>query len=252
MKTAELILSCGCWVVFSSPGHRKYPIRSDRILKFNYIHRKAAKCAKTMNLTATHRIMSHGGGCPVSIIGAAVVTALGDTPQVLWQRIMAGETAIRPVERFPVDGYPAKIAACIENLKSADGRSMLHALLNRLLTGIEPVPSDAVLITATTKAGIDNLELLRRGKSVEFRDVLPNSVSDAVCRKLGLSACGININAACASSTIAVAHGAGLIASGRAEAVLICCADLVSMFFSSSFFSFAASSRSFRASFILS
>jgi len=183
-----------------------------------------------MNLAATHRIPSRGGGCPVSIIGAAVLTALGDTREALWQRIMAGETAIRPIERFPVEGYPAKIAACIDNLESADGRSMLHALLNRLLTGIEPVPSDAVLITATTKAGIDNLELLRRGKSVEFRDILPNSVSDTVCRKLGLSASGININAACASSTIAVAHGAALIASGRAEAVLICCADLVSEF----------------------
>jgi len=183
-----------------------------------------------MNSTATHRTPSLGGNRRVLIVDAAVATALGDSPETLWQRIMAGETAIRPIERFPVDGYPAKVAACIENLESAGGRSLLHALLNRILTGIKPVPSDAVLITATTKAGIDNLELLRRGKPADFEDILPDSVSDTVCRKLGLSASGININAACASSTIAVAHGAALIASGRAEAVLICCADLVSEF----------------------
>jgi 3-oxoacyl-[acyl-carrier-protein] synthase II len=180
--------------------------------------------------TATHRTPAFGEDRRVLVVDAAVVTALGDSPEALWQRIMAGETAIRPIERFPVDGYPAKVAACIDNLKPADGRSMLYALLNRLLNGIEPVPSDAVLITATTKAGIDNLELLRRGKPADFEDILPDSVSETVCRKLGLSASGININAACASSTIAVAHGAALIASGRAEAVLICCADLVSEF----------------------
>jgi 3-oxoacyl-[acyl-carrier-protein] synthase II len=159
-----------------------------------------------------------------------VITALGNSPGELWQGLMAGETAIRPLDRFPVDSYQAKIAACIENLKPSDGRSRLQALLNRLLIEIGPVPPDASLITATTKAGIDNLELLRRGKPADFQDILPYSISDTVSRKLGLAAGGINISAACASSTIAVAHGANLIASGRAEAVLICCGDLVTEF----------------------
>ena len=35
------------------------------------------------------------------------------------------------------------------------------------------------------------------------------------------------VSASCASSTIAVAHGAGLIESGRAAAVLVCCGDLI-------------------------
>ena len=165
-----------------------------------------------------------------TITDAAVITALGNTPEELWRRVMAGETAIRPVDRFPVDSYQAQVAACIDNLKPSDGRSMLYTLLNRLLSEMGPVPSDASLITATTKAGIDNLELLCQGKSADFQDILPYSVSDTVSRKMGLAASGININAACASSTVAVAHGAALIASGRAEAVLICCADLVTEF----------------------
>jgi 3-oxoacyl-[acyl-carrier-protein] synthase II len=167
---------------------------------------------------------------PCIITDAAVITALGNTLETLWQGLMAGATAIRPVHRFPVDSYPAKIAACIDQLKPSDDRSMLVWLLNRLLTGTGPVPPDSLVITATTKAGIDNLELLRRGKPADFRDILPYSITQTVSRKLGLSAGGININAACASSTIAVAHGAALIASGRAESVLICCGDLVSEF----------------------
>jgi 3-oxoacyl-[acyl-carrier-protein] synthase II len=164
------------------------------------------------------------------ITEAAVITALGNTCEELWRGIIAGETAIRPVDRFPVGSYQAKIAACIDNLKSSQGRSMLHTLLDRLLSEIGPVPPDVLLITATTKAGLDNLELLCRGKPADFQDILPYSIADTVCRKLGLAAGGINVNAACASSTIAVAHGAALIASGRAEAVLICCGDLVTEF----------------------
>ena len=164
------------------------------------------------------------------ITDAAVITALGNTPGELWQELMAGETAIRPVGRFPVDSYPAKIAACIDNLKPSDGRSMLYTLLDRLLIETGPVPPDSLVITATTKAGIDNLELLRRGKTVDFQDILLSSVADTVSRKLELAGSGINISAACASSTIAVARGAALIASGRAESVLICCGDLVTEF----------------------
>ena len=124
---------------------------------------------------------------PCIITEAAVITALGNSPEELWQGLMAGETAIRPLDRFPVNSYPAKIAACIDNLKPSDGRSRLHALLNLLLSEIGPVPPDALLITATTKAGIDNLELLRRGKPADFQDILPYSIADTVSRKLGLA-----------------------------------------------------------------
>ena len=46
---------------------------------------------------------------------------------------------------------------------------------------------------------------------------------------------GICVSASCASSTIAVAHGAALIESGRAEAVLVCCGDLITEYHFSGF-----------------
>jgi len=54
-----------------------------------------------------------------------------------------------------------------------------------------------------------------------------SSIADIAGTKLDLSCNGICVSASCASSTIAVAHGAALIESGRAEAVLVCCADLI-------------------------
>jgi 3-oxoacyl-[acyl-carrier-protein] synthase II len=169
----------------------------------------------------------NGGSNRAVITDMAAITALGDNLETLWQKLMAGKTAIRSVSRFPVESYHAKIAACIDDLKPSGGRSRLHPLLNRLFSEMAPVPPDSSLITATLKAGIDNLEALCRGQQADFQDVLLSSLSDIVCQKLGLIDSGISVSATCASSTIAVAHGAGLINSGRSEAVLICCGDLI-------------------------
>jgi 3-oxoacyl-[acyl-carrier-protein] synthase II len=165
----------------------------------------------------------------VVVTAAAAVTALGTNLESLWQALMAGKTAIRPITRFAVDQghYMAKIAAHIDDLKSSGGRSMLQDLLDRLFFGMGPVPSDAALMTATIKSGADNLESFCRGKQVNFQDVLLSAIAETAGTKLGLSCNGICVSASCASSTIAVAHGAGLIESGRAEAVLVCCADLI-------------------------
>ena len=56
----------------------------------------------------------------VVVTDAAAVTALGNNLESLWQGLMAGETAIRPITRFAVDQdhYKAKIAALIGDLKS--------------------------------------------------------------------------------------------------------------------------------------
>jgi 3-oxoacyl-[acyl-carrier-protein] synthase II len=176
----------------------------------------------------------------VQITDAAVVTALGDDLHASWQRLMAGETAITPVTRFPVENYCSTFAACIGGLQQAGRGSRIRPLLDRLFLEMAPVPSDASLITATTKGGIDNLERLRRGEHAELEDISLSSIPRMISKKLGLLREGANISASCASSAIAVAQGAGLIALGRADAVLVCCMDLVSEFTFSGFSSLKA------------
>ena len=173
----------------------------------------------------------------VVVTDAAVVTALGKNLDALWQRLMAGESAIRPITRFPVDQdhYKAKIAAHIDDLKAVNDRSMLQHLLDRLFLEMGSVPSDSSLITATIKAGADNLESFCHGQQANFQDVLLSSLADIVGAKLGLISNGICVSASCASSTIAVAHGAALIESGRTEAVLVCCGDLITEYAFSGF-----------------
>jgi 3-oxoacyl-[acyl-carrier-protein] synthase II len=183
---------------------------------------------------ATRNRASNSPG-PVQVVDAAIITALGEDLQTSWRKISTGATGIRPLTRFPTDAFSSHIAAYIEGLKPARGSSMTHPLLDRLFKELGPIPPDAFPITATTKAGIDNLERLQRGNRAEPRDISLYSIMDMVVERFGLQERGINISAACASSTIALARGAALIALGRAEAVLVCCADLVTEFIFSGF-----------------
>jgi len=171
------------------------------------------------------------------VTDVAVVTALGKRLGDLWGGLLRKETAIRAILRFRVEQghYTSKIAAIIDDLVPLPGRSLLIALLDRLVDQMGPVPADTVLITATIKSGIDHLESECRGRPTGRRDFLLTSLADHLSARLGLTNSGTCISASCASSTIAVARGAALIASGQAEAVLVCCADIVSEYVFSGF-----------------
>jgi len=171
----------------------------------------------------------------VRIIDAAAVTALGNTLEDSWTRIIKGDSGIGPIHRFPVETYESRIAATIGDLRPAQERSIVWSLIERLLAGLKNIPEDAALITATTKLGIDNLERIRRKEPARAGDILPSSMSEMVSNKLGLKKTGINISASCASSTIAIAQGSAMIATGQTDAVLVCCADVVTEFTFSGF-----------------
>lgn len=190
----------------------------------------------TLMLSEKENRKSEPGGLrTVLITDAAATTALGDTLQDSWKKLLAGTTAIRPVARFKTEPYGSRFAACIEGLEQSDGRSRMRSLLDFLFAQTAPVSPDTLLVTATTKAGIENLERLKLGKPAEIQDIALASIARLVSERFRLTAEGFNISAACASSAIAVAHGAGLIALGRAESVLVCCIDLVSEFTFSGF-----------------
>lgn len=171
----------------------------------------------------------------VCITAAEVVTGLGPDLESLWKGLMAGESAIRPLQRFATDRYLSRNASWIDGLECRDGRSGLYPLLERLLDGFGPVPTDAALITATTKGCVDVMECINAGNAGDPTQLQAARLLQDISAKVGLASTGININAACASSTIAIARAAALIASGKCETVLVVCIDLVSEFVFSGF-----------------
>jgi 3-oxoacyl-(acyl-carrier-protein) synthase len=171
----------------------------------------------------------------INIVETAAVTALGNTLKDTWTRIIKGNSGIGQIQRFPVETYDSRIAATICDLRPIHERSIIYSLIERLLAGLKDVPDESDLITATTKLGVDNLEHIRHKQAARAADILPSSMSEMVSKKLGLKKAGINISASCASSTIAIAQGCAMIASGQTDAILVCCADVVTEFTFSGF-----------------
>ena len=170
----------------------------------------------------------------------ASVTGLGPDLDTTWRRLLAGETAVRPIRRFDTGRYPARNASWIEGLESCGNRSLLFPILERLLDGFGPLPPDCRLLTATTKGCIDTFERVRNGLPGDVADIPVSGPLMWLASRLGLNDPGVNINGACASSTMAVARAADMIESGRADAVLVVCMDLVSEFVFSGFSSLQA------------
>jgi len=171
----------------------------------------------------------------VRITGAASVTGIGPDLETTWRRLLAGESAVRPIGRFDTGRYLARNASWIDGLECSGGRSLLYPLLERLLDGFVPVPPDCRLVTATTKGCIDILERVRKGLPGDPAEIAASAPLAWLAAKLRLDGPGININTACASSTVAVARAAAMIESGASDAVLVVCMDLVTEFVFSGF-----------------
>ncbi len=171
----------------------------------------------------------------VRIVRAASVTGLGPDLETTWRRLRDGESAVRPIGRFDTGRYVARNASWIDGLESRGGRSLLYPLLERLLDGFGPVPPDCRLVTATTKGCIDILERVRKGLPGDPAEIATSTPLAWLAAKLGLDGPGININTACASSTVAVARAAAMIESGASDAVLVVCMDLLTEFVFSGF-----------------
>jgi 3-oxoacyl-(acyl-carrier-protein) synthase len=183
------------------------------------------------------------GGINLSTVCVAdigVVTALGRGVDALWNGLLAGNTGVAPVQRFSTKSYNSNLAGCIRELDAEHPVSRLDTLVEMLFDGIQSIAPDTMLLTASTKGGIDQLERFVRKQPTPLDRILSRQVADLVAGKLGLKAERNNISAACASSTAALALGASRIEQGEVESVLICGLDIVSEFVFSGFSSLQA------------
>lgn len=171
----------------------------------------------------------------VVISQIATVTSLGDGLDLLWQKLLAGESGIAPVTRFDCKNYISTYAACIDNLAAPAETSLLDPILDRVAVQMGDIPDDCRLLVASTKGEVDRLTAVCRQQHKIPIEILAEPLLEKVSRQFDIGARAININAACASSTLAVARAAAQIAAGDAEAVLVYAADLVSEFIFSGF-----------------
>ncbi len=186
----------------------------------------------------------------VVIVVAEAVSALGDNRSETWQRLLAGESAAAEVTSFSSTPYYCKIAAEIKKLDSRpQGTSRLELLLQQLFRNLPAtLPASCTLIGSTLKGAIDQQEQAWRtpataagnNKFNEFARPRPLMAAEMVAENFSWNHSGLLINAACASSTVALNRAASRIAAGFNDSILVWAAEIISEFVFAGFASIKA------------
>lgn len=169
------------------------------------------------------------------LIGSAdIATALGVGLQINWERLMAGDSGVAEIARFDPGALGYKRAACMRGLEAGAEPNLTCALTAKCLENYERVPSEAPVIWAGCKGAAEYIEQRANGQDANG-PYLAEQYRAWVANRMGLDGGGLSINAACASSTAAIALAAEWVATGLHERVLVCAADVVSRFTHSGF-----------------
>ena len=190
-------------------------------------------------------------GRPIVVVtGMGVVTSLGIGKSDNWAKLTAGESGIRTITRFPIDGLKTSMAGTIdflpvETASSTDLSERLADLVTEeaiaqsaigttadfpgpLFLAVAPVeiewPQRLELGHDAGKAEYDYDDLLRvsgGGKYVGYhRRFLFGSVADYLAEKYGTKGSPISLSTACASGATAIQLGVEAIRRGETDAAL--------------------------------
>jgi 3-oxoacyl-[acyl-carrier-protein] synthase II len=180
----------------------------------------------------------------VFIVNAGINTSLGDSLADTGKNLYQGKSGIRPIEYFDVGKIDFKLAAWKERIKKEPGRmeqtNRICVLMQPVLDALQTVPENTYIIWCGIKGNVELIEHLAEGAEVGAGQEKPGAsclgphlAADYrvwVGDYLHLAGSGLEVNAACASSTLGIIYGSQLIARGICQSVLVCAADLVSRF----------------------
>jgi len=167
----------------------------------------------------------------VYIVKQAVATGLGSSIEENWDRLIKGESAIAAVAPRHADRSGGRRAALIPDLVPFDGENRVCAVARMALDRIRPVAPETCIVWTGLKGNAEYIEAGGK-KAMPF---LPEHYRRWAAGLLDNRGPGLDISAACASSTVGLAIGAQKIARGEYGAVLVCAADVVTGFVAAGF-----------------
>ena len=192
----------------------------------------------------------------VVVTGMGVVTSLGAGKAENWKKLTAGESGIRTITRFPIDGLRTTMAGTVDFIpiepfsstalsdKLADlavEEAITQASIGAkgdfpgpLFLAVAPVEVEwlareqAARATGAT-SGIDYDSMLKVSGGGKFADFhqrfLFGSVADHLVERFGTKGSPISLSTACASGATAIQLGVEAIRRGEADAALCVATD---------------------------
>ena len=159
----------------------------------------------------------------------AAISAIGSTIEEMWPKLCNGESAVSEIKRFSTKRLEFHNGAAIDWLDESSINNRIAKLTEKITDQVGQISSDTYVIWAGIKGDVEYIE--NQSKDIKNTSLfLGSHYREYVCEKLGIKNSGMEVNAACASSTVAMALGAELISSGKQSSILVICADILSRF----------------------
>jgi 3-oxoacyl-[acyl-carrier-protein] synthase II len=191
-------------------------------------------------------------GRPVVVVtGMGVVTSLGVGKAENWQKLLAGQSGIRAIKRFPTSNLKTRIAGCIDfipvdpfsapALEERLGELAIEEAIAEsglghkgyfpgpMFLAVAPIEIDWPQREQLAKAsGVDGSitydDLIRAAGSGDFRAFhdrfMFGSVSESLADKFGTQGSPISLSTACASGASSIQLGIEAIRRGETDAAL--------------------------------
>lgn len=160
----------------------------------------------------------------IVVTGVGVVTPLGDTPEALWQALLAGRTAMRDWPDLAAEGYRS-VQACRMATFDADplrrGRSLAVAAAERAVAaGGGMLPAATGVFIGSTLGESAAFERAAQGESIDLSDHRVPSFTAGVRGRFGLTGVHQSPATACAAGNYAVGAALAALRAGRCEVAL--------------------------------
>ncbi|MDX3638425.1 beta-ketoacyl-[acyl-carrier-protein] synthase family protein [Streptomyces sp. MB09-02B] len=162
----------------------------------------------------------------VVVTGYGVFTAFGFGAEVLRNGVFAGRPSFAEVSRFDTSRYHAKHAAEYPGEPAPSQMDVLRRCLVDALSMARHDGTDIPVLLGTNGDHSANLDFWKsvadgeRPRDSGIVDGLPGRLPELLAREFGLGYPRMAFVNACIAGTNAVAYGAELISSGRADSVL--------------------------------
>jgi 3-oxoacyl-(acyl-carrier-protein) synthase len=172
----------------------------------------------------------------IAIVGAGVVTPIGQDLEAFWSALLTGVSGISQIERFPVADLRVGRGGEIKKLHRVKSWARVpDCRATRLLvsaaddlcaqTGFRPLPlppERVAVVVGTALGGVEEGERALGGdqRSRRLCDALYDGPGHNLARWLGARGPALTVSTACASGATALALGAELLRRGESDAVV--------------------------------
>jgi len=165
----------------------------------------------------------------VYVSNIAAISAIGSTIEEMWPKLCDGESAVSEIKRFSTERLEFHKGATIPWLDESTTNNRIAELTEKITDQVGEISNDTYVIWAGIKGDVEYIE--NQSREIENTPFyLGRHYMELVRSRLGIKNSGMEVNAACASSTVALALGAEMIATGSQSSVLVICADILSHF----------------------